>query len=46
LGLSAAQVGALQQVAFDQLAAEGVMNAAAPKPNANPSIPSKCAAAH
>ena len=28
LGLSAAQVGALQQVAFDQLVAEGVMNAA------------------
>jgi hypothetical protein len=28
LGLSAAQVGALQQVAFDQLAAEGVMKAA------------------
>ena len=32
LGLSAAQVGALQQVAFDQLAAEGAMNAAAAKP--------------
>ncbi len=46
LGLSAAQVGALQQVAFDQLAAEGAMNAAAPKPHNNPSIPSKCAAAH
>jgi hypothetical protein len=46
LGLSAAQVDALQQVAFDQLAAEGAMNAAAPKPHNNPSFPSKCAAAH
>jgi hypothetical protein len=45
LGLSAAQVSALQQVAFDQLAAEGTMNAAAKKPDSTPSIPSKCAAA-
>jgi hypothetical protein len=45
LGLSAAQVGALQQVAFDQLAAEGAMSAAAKKPESPASIPSKCAAA-
>ena len=45
LGLSAAQVSALQQVAFDQLAAEGTINAAAKKPESTPSIPSKCAAA-
>ncbi|HWW28516.1 MAG TPA: SGNH/GDSL hydrolase family protein [Steroidobacteraceae bacterium] len=46
LGLSAAQVGALQQVAFDQLAAEGAMNAAAPKIDSKPSAAVKCAAAH
>jgi len=45
LGLSAAQVGALQQVAFDQLAAEGAINAAAPKQQSKPSLGSKCAAA-
>jgi hypothetical protein len=45
LGLSAAQVGALQQVAFDQLAAEGAITAA-PKPESKPSIALKCAAAH
>ena len=43
LGLSAAQVGALQQVAFDQLAAEGTLSAAAVRPAAKLSPPSKCA---
>ena len=46
LGLSAAQVGALQQVAFDQLAAEGAMAAAALNPESKPSLALKCAAAH
>jgi hypothetical protein len=32
LGLSAAQIRALQQVAFDQLSAEGAVRAAAPRP--------------
>jgi hypothetical protein len=44
LGLSAAQVGALQQVAFDQLAAEGTLSAAKTKPAAKLSSPSKCSA--
>jgi len=45
LGLSAAQVGALQQVAFDQLAAEGTLSAAKARPAAKLSAPSKCSAA-
>lgn len=46
LGLSAAQVGALQQVAFDELAAEGAISAAAAKPLGTPAVASKCAVAH
>jgi hypothetical protein len=51
LGLSGSQVDALQQVAFDQLAAEGMLSApaasAAPAGSASPrSPPSGCAAAH
>ena len=46
LGLSAAQVGALQQVAFDQLAAEGTLHAAAAKPETKPSPPARCSASH
>jgi hypothetical protein len=51
LGLSSSQVGALQQVAFDQLAAEGTLSAPAaseaPAGSAAPrSPPSRCAAAH
>jgi hypothetical protein len=43
LGLSAAQAGALQQVAFDQLAAEGVMGAA-PRVPGKPAEPAaRCA---
>jgi hypothetical protein len=44
LGLSGAQVGALQQVAFDQLAAEGTLHAAAAKPEAKASSPTRCGA--
>ncbi len=44
LGFSAAQVNALQQVAFDQLAAEGVFNPATPPPDSKAALPSKCAA--
>jgi len=44
LGLSAAQIGALEKVAFDQLAAEGATHTAPPKRENNPSMPSKCAA--
>jgi hypothetical protein len=46
LGLSGAQVGALQQVAFDQLAAEGTLHAAAAKPETKPSPPTRCSAMH
>jgi len=46
LGLSGAQVGALQQVAFDQLAAEGTLHAAAAKPETKPSPPTRCSASH
>jgi hypothetical protein len=46
LGLSGAQVGALQQVAFDQLAAEGTLHAAAAKPETKPSPPARCSASH
>jgi hypothetical protein len=42
LGLSAPQVGALQQVAFDQLAAEGTLSAAPAKPPVKPTSPAKC----
>jgi hypothetical protein len=44
LGLSAPQVSALQQVAFDQLAAEGTLNATKARPAAKLSSPSKCGA--
>jgi len=46
LGLSGAQVGALQQVAFDQLAAEGTLHAAAAKPETKSSPPARCSAMH
>ena len=45
LGLSSAQIGALQQVAFDQLAAEGLA-AAAPKPAVKGALPAKCGSVH
>ena len=44
LGLSAPQVSALQQVAFDQLAAEGTLNATKTRPAAKSSSPAKCGA--
>ena len=44
LGLSAPQVGALQQVAFDQLAAEGTLSAALAKPPVRATSPAKCSA--
>jgi hypothetical protein len=44
LGLSAPQVGALQQVAFDQLAAEGTLPTAPAKPVIKASLPAKCSA--
>jgi hypothetical protein len=44
LGLSAPQVGALEQVAFDQLAAEGTLGAAQAKPPLKSSSPAKCSA--
>jgi len=44
LGLSGAQVGALQQVAFDQLAAEGTLHTAAAKPEAKAPSPTRCGA--
>ena len=46
LGLSAAQASALQQVAFDQLAAEGTLAPAKAKPAISQSAPSKCGASH
>ena len=42
LGLSAPQVGALQQVAFDQLAAEGTLSAAQAMPPLKAASPAKC----
>jgi hypothetical protein len=42
LGLSAAQVGALEQVAFDQLVAGGTLSAAQGKPPVKPTLPMKC----
>jgi hypothetical protein len=44
LGLSPPQVGALQQVAFDQLAAEGTLSAAQARPPSNATSPAKCGA--
>ena len=44
LGLSPPQVGALQQVAFDQLAAEGTLGAAQAKPPVKATSPAKCSA--
>jgi hypothetical protein len=44
LGLSAPQVGALQQVAFDQLAAEGTLSAAQAKTAVRSTSPAKCTA--
>lgn len=46
LGFSATQVGALEQVAFDQLTAEGAGFPGLPPPAAKPSIASKCSLAH
>jgi hypothetical protein len=46
LGLSPAQVGALQQLAYDQLAAEGAINPSAQKPWSKPSLAVQCAATH
>jgi hypothetical protein len=46
LGLSPAEVGALQQVAFDQLAAEGTLNPATATPPVKTAMPARCAAAH
>ncbi len=46
LGLSPAQVGALQQVAFDQLAAEGTLNSASANPLGKTSLPARCGASH
>jgi hypothetical protein len=46
LGLSAPQVGALQQVAFDQLAAEGTLAVAKAKPLIKSTSPAKCNASH
>jgi hypothetical protein len=44
LGLSRAQARALQQVAFDQLAASGAaMPGTAPQPQAKPGNPQRCA---
>jgi hypothetical protein len=46
LGLSAAQASSLQQVAFDQLAAEGTLATATPNSANLRSPPSKCSASH
>lgn len=46
LGLSGAQVGALEQVAFDQLAAENTISAPAARTAPKLSPPIRCAAAH
>jgi hypothetical protein len=46
LGLSPAQVGALQQTAYDQLAAEGAINPSAQKPWNKAPTGTKCAAVH
>ena len=44
LGLSTPQVGALQQVAFDQLAAEGTLGRAQGRPAVKAAQPAKCTA--
>jgi hypothetical protein len=46
LGLSGTQVGALQQVAYDQLAAESTLHTAAVKPETKSSPPTRCSASH
>ena len=46
LGLSPAEIGALQQVAFDQLAAEGTLNPAAATPPVKTAMPVRCGAVH
>jgi hypothetical protein len=46
LGFSAAQVGALEQVAFDQLNAEGAGFPSLPAPAGKPSPASKCVLSH
>jgi hypothetical protein len=46
LGLSPAQVGALQKVAFDQLVAEGTLNPAAVTPPGKTAVPVRCGALH
>ncbi|HEY2679492.1 MAG TPA: SGNH/GDSL hydrolase family protein [Steroidobacteraceae bacterium] len=42
LGLSSAQVVALEQVAFDQLAAEGATLSSPPPASTKPALPSRC----
>lgn len=44
LGLSAPPIGSLEQVAFDQLAAEGTLSAAQTKPPVKATSPAKCSA--
>jgi hypothetical protein len=46
LGLSTAQVAALQQVAFDQLAAEGTLSSTSAKPPSKTSLPARCGASN
>jgi hypothetical protein len=46
LGLSPGEVGALQQVAFDQLAAEGTLNPAAAMPPVKTATPVRCVTVH
>lgn len=46
LGLSPAQVGALQQVAFDQLAAEGTLSSTSANLPGKTSLPARCGAPH
>lgn len=46
LGFSAAQVGALEQVAFDQLAAEATSLISPPQATNKPVLPSRCALPH
>jgi hypothetical protein len=46
LGLSGTQAGALQQVAYDQLATEGTLHTAAAKPETKSSPPIRCSASH
>jgi hypothetical protein len=46
LGLSPAEIGALQQVAFDQLAAEGTLNPATATPPVKTAMPVRCSTVH